>query len=252
MSLQEWAGVPDYDPRATLAVVFTDIIDSTTLTRTVGDRAMFDLLVNHFESARTCLLADFDAIEIKLIGDAYMAAFRTSDAALQFALMFRANTGDPRIAIRVGIHVGQVRIKDDDIYGLMVNYAARLAHIKVSGEEGIFLSASAKRDVESEYGIGHQDFGLFRLSPTQLQGFGPREEVWQVVTREIRVARAARNRAKQEAEARKNPKPAVAPLSEPLKVPEVPQYKPPQWYAPSLAYRPVVRTRPNIALIKNG
>jgi hypothetical protein len=110
----------------------------------------------------------------------------------------------------------------------MVNYASRLAHIKISGDEGIFLSASSKRDIESEYGKSPKDFRLFRMSPTQLQGFDPREEVWEVVTPEIRVARAARNRAKQEEEARKNPKPAADPVTEPFKVPEVPQHKPPQ------------------------
>ena len=217
MTLQEWAGITDFDPRATLAVVFTDIIDSTTLARTVGDKEMFDMLVSHFQAARASRML-YDAFEIKLIGDAYMAAFRTADAALQFALEFRQDTGDPRIAIRVGIHVGQVRIKDEDIYGLMVNKASRLAHVRVDGDEGIFLSASAKADIESEYGTNPQGFRLFRLPPIQLQGLGPREEVWQVVTAEIRAARAVRRRAKQEEAARKNPKPVP-----PSPVPEVPQ-----------------------------
>ena len=145
MSLQQWAGVEDWNPRTTLAVLFTDIIDSTTLARTVGDKTMFEMLVNHFNVAREEIV-EYDAFEIKIIGDAYMAAFRTADAALQFALHFRAYTGDPRIAIRVGIHVGPVRIKEDDIYGLMVNYAARLSHVQVPGEEGIFISDSAKSE----------------------------------------------------------------------------------------------------------
>src|SRR5260370_40407906 len=116
VSLQEWANVTDYDPRATLAIVFTDIIDSTKLARSVGDREMFDMLVNHFAAARSfCLL--HDGFEIKLIGDAYMVVFKSADPASQFALASQANTGDSRIAIRVGIHVGQVRIRDNDIYG---------------------------------------------------------------------------------------------------------------------------------------
>jgi hypothetical protein len=40
---------------------------------------MFDMLVNHFQAARTFRTL-YDAFEIKLIGDAYMAAFRTADA----------------------------------------------------------------------------------------------------------------------------------------------------------------------------
>jgi len=49
--LHEWAGVED-GTSLTLAVVFTDIIDSTALARAVGDKAMFDLLVRHFGKAR--------------------------------------------------------------------------------------------------------------------------------------------------------------------------------------------------------
>lgn len=227
MSLHEWAGSNECDPRATLAVVFTDIIDSTSLARSVGDKEMFDMLVTHFNSARSFQLSH-GGYEIKLIGDAYMVAFRTADAALQFALDFLRDTGDPRIGIRVGIQVGQVRIKDDDIYGLMVNLAARLSHVKVRGEEGVFLSGSAKRDIEAEYGSNQKDMRFLPVERTTLQGFDVREEVWQVITPEIRLARNARMKAKQEAEARKNPKPAGVQLSEPPRVPEVPQYKPGQ------------------------
>jgi len=192
-SLQQWAGVGEGDPRTILAVLFTDIIDSTTLARTVGDRTMFEMLVKHFEAARLeRFVVEFDSFEIKIIGDAYMAAFRTADAALQFALSFRADTGDPRIAIRVGIHVGPVRIKDNDIYGLMVNYAARLSHVQVPGDEGIFLSDAAKTNIESEYGNTQKHFRLRPLAETTLKGFPPGERVWQVITPEIQKAREKR------------------------------------------------------------
>jgi class 3 adenylate cyclase len=195
MSLQQWAGVEDWNPRTTLAVLFTDIIDSTTLARTVGDKAMFEMLDKHFETARIKLMR-YDAFEIKIIGDAYMAAFRTADDALQFALEFRADTGDPQIAIRVGIHVGPVRIKDNDIYGLMVNYAARLSHVEDAGEEGIFLSDSAKANIEAEYGSKQKDFLLGPMPNTNLKGFPPNERIWLVLTLEIRNARAKRLQAK--------------------------------------------------------
>ncbi len=164
MSLQEWANVTEYDPRATLAIVFTDIIDSTKLSRAVGDKNMFDMLVKHFETARSlCLL--HDGFEIKLIGDAYMVVFKSADPALQFALDFRRQTGDARIDIRVGIHVGQVRVRDNDIYGLQVNLAERLSHVHVPGETGVFISSSAKRDIESEYGSDHKVYGFYRCPP---------------------------------------------------------------------------------------
>src|SRR5205085_9926569 len=143
----------------------------TKLARSVGDREMFDMLVNHFAAARSfCLL--HDGFEIKLIGDAYMVVFKSADPALQFALAFQANTGDSRIAIRIGIHVGQVRIRDNDIYGLQVNLAERLSHIKVEGDTGIFLSTSAKRDIDSEHGSNQREFRIVGPLPNvDLKGF---------------------------------------------------------------------------------
>ena len=220
MSLQQWAGVEEWNPRTTLAVLFTDIIDSTALARTAGDKAMFEMLVNHFDSARDVLMR-YDAFEIKIIGDAYMAAFRTADDALQFALNFRSDTGDARIAIRVGIHVGPVRIKDDDIYGLMVNYAARLSHVQVRGDTGIFLSDSAKANIEAEYGSTQKDFDLRPVSDANLKGFPPGETVWQVFTPEIRADKRNRRRAKVDQNRTANPMPATNSVSVPT-TPEKP------------------------------
>jgi len=223
VNLAEWAGVTDYERRATLAVVFTDIIDSTTLAREVGDAKMFEMLVKHFDAAREVSLY-CDGFEIKLIGDAYMVAFKTADAALLFASQFQQHTGDPRIGIRAGIHVGQVRIKDDDIYGLMVNYASRLQHALPI--EGIYLSDFAKKEIESERGTTQTDFRFVRL-PANLPSFGENEVIWQVITPEIREARIARVKAKREREARKNPKPTAGlqPIEykpQPVKLPDPP------------------------------
>jgi class 3 adenylate cyclase len=227
-NLQAWAGVTDYDPRTTLAIVFTDIIDSTVLARTVGDREMFDMLIKHFEAARMFCI-HHDGFEIKLIGDAYMVVFRTADAALQFALDLLGHTGDERIAIRVGIHVGQVRIKDNDIYGLQVNLAERLSHAEVPGETGIFLSTSVKRDIDSEHGTNQNDFRFRVLSTTKLKGFDRREEAWQVITPEIRRARRHRlaEKTRQEEEARRKSATILIPVEAPkVTLPDPPRYDP--------------------------
>lgn len=224
--LLQWAGVDREGEPVTKTVAFTDVIDSTTLAGNVGDKEMFDILFRHFQRARH-YCRTYEGVEIKLIGDAYMAAFRTPAHAMQFALDFRRDTGDARIAIRVGIHDGPVRIWEGDIYGLMVNYASRLCHIRVPGDEGIFLSDSAKDKIESEYGKTHRDFKTPPLPPTQLQGFG-RRQVFQVITPEIIAARVARTKAKREEEARKNPKPIPSRVPDPQSSINTisPRYKP--------------------------
>src|SRR5580765_1819743 len=180
VDLKRWAGIESDGDGVTLAVAFTDIMDSTKLANTVGNQAMFALLRKHFESARRHC-SYHHGFEIKLIGDGYMAAFRTAADALQFALAFREDTGDPQISIRVGIDQGKVRIWENDIYGLMVNFAARLLHSNRNDEEGIYISNATQRDIMSEYGKDPDGFRVVPLArPRPMKGFSNTEPVYQV------------------------------------------------------------------------
>jgi class 3 adenylate cyclase len=120
-TLEQWAGC-NYSP---IALLLTDIIGSTNFIKAHGNNAWLEPLRRHFGRARE-IRDRCEGREIKLIGDAYMVAFKTADKALQFAREFVANTGDPKIFIRAAIHVGDVWIFENDIYGVMVNFTARL------------------------------------------------------------------------------------------------------------------------------
>lgn len=192
VDLKSWAGIENDGDGVTLAVAFTDIMDSTKLANTVGNQAMFAFLRKHFERARVHC-SSHRGFEIKLIGDGYMAAFRTAADALQFALAFRQDTGDPQISIRVGIDQGKVRIWENDIYGLMVNFAARLLHSNLKDEEGIYISNAAQREILSEYGKSPEGFRVVPLGRSRpMKGFNSSEPVYQVVTPDLRRARQAR------------------------------------------------------------
>jgi class 3 adenylate cyclase len=120
-TLEQWAG-GSYSP---IALLLTDIIGSTNFIKTHGNFAWLEPLRRHFGRARE-IRDRFEGREIKLIGDAYMVAFKTADKALQFARELIVNTGDSEIFIRAAIHVGDVWIFENDIYGVMVNFTARL------------------------------------------------------------------------------------------------------------------------------
>ena len=175
ITLQEWANVDDDDPDTTLAVVFTDIVDSTNLMRAKKDPGMFVLLVSHFAAARR-LKRLHKGYEIKLIGDSYMAAFRTAGRAMRFALDFGGDTGHAEVKIRAGINSGQVRIRENDVYGLMVNLASRLCHIKVPRfPDSIFISAAAKDGIDSDFGTDHPAFRIISRREMNIPSFEGKE-----------------------------------------------------------------------------
>jgi len=62
-----------------------------------------------------------------------------------------------RIELRIGIHVGDIMIEDDDIFGDGVNIAARLESIAQPG--GICISDDAYRQVRGKVNVNFQDSG---------------------------------------------------------------------------------------------
>ncbi len=155
-TLEAWAGSQNLN----LTLVFTDIVDSTLIGKRLGDRRWIEDLFIHFSQART--LTDFaDCFVVKVIGDSLMMAFRTSTDAVDFAVAFLMDTGVDHIGIRVGINSGQVHLRENDIYGLNVNFTSRVQH--ALEREGILVSNSVMRDYKKTFGVD---------SPVQ---FHPRE-----------------------------------------------------------------------------
>jgi class 3 adenylate cyclase len=86
-----WAGAA----RATIALVFTDIVGSTALANRLGNEAMDEVRGQHFQQGRRLVRA-FGGYEIKTIGDSLMVTFRTAVEALDFVLAFEQDAGHPR------------------------------------------------------------------------------------------------------------------------------------------------------------
>ena len=68
---------------------------------------------------------------------------------------------DTRIEYRIGIHVGDIIIDDNDIFGDGVNIAARLEGIAEPG--GVCISDDAQRQVRGKVEVAFDDMGLQTL-----------------------------------------------------------------------------------------
>ena len=64
---------------------------------------------------------------------------------------------DKRIEFRIGIHVGDIIIEDNDIFGDGVNIAARLEGIAEPG--GVCISDDAYRQIRGKVDIAFDDMG---------------------------------------------------------------------------------------------
>jgi class 3 adenylate cyclase len=144
-TLEEWSRAQNLS----LSLVFTDIVESTTIGISLGDAKWIEALFEHFSTARSMALI-YDCFVVKAIGDSLMIAFRRPSEAVQFAVRFAEHTGVDYIGIRVGIHAGEVEIRENDIYGLTVNRASRVQH--ALKREGIYVTRVVKDDYENRFG----------------------------------------------------------------------------------------------------
>ncbi len=118
-------------------IMFTDIADSTTIAETIGD-ARWSGAVNAHVAAVGRIITDHGGTLVKSLGDGTMSSFPSARAALSAAtalqLTMAANDGEPRLQIRVGLHTGDLVEQDGDMFGTVVNKAARIAAIAAPGD----------------------------------------------------------------------------------------------------------------------
>ena len=151
-------------PRRLAAILVADVAGYSRLVSDEEERTLERLRALRCDQIDPALAAHRGRI-VKTTGDGILVEFTSVlDAvrcaiALQLALAVSAAAEQPRIAYRFGIHLGDVVVEDDDIFGDTVNIAARLETLAEPG--GICVSAAAydqvcgKVDVEFTY-MGEQ------------------------------------------------------------------------------------------------
>jgi class 3 adenylate cyclase len=113
-------------------ILFTDIVDSTSLTRRIGDEAAMELLEVHDSIVRDAL-SDLGGREIKHLGDGIMASFVSAAAAVKCASRVQREIArhgqehkDRPFNVRLGIAAGEPVEHHNDLFGCTVQLAARL------------------------------------------------------------------------------------------------------------------------------
>jgi class 3 adenylate cyclase len=119
--------------RVLTTLLFTDIVDSTASAAAVGDRRWNLALDGHDDMVRRHLRR-FDGDEIKTTGDGFVAAFDGPTRAVQCALAIQHDAQQRRVAIRAGVHTGEVERRHNDVLGLTVHVAQRICALAVAGQ----------------------------------------------------------------------------------------------------------------------
>ena len=154
---------------APVAILFTDIEGSTTMTNALGDEEAQELLRAHNEIVREALRRHGGS-EVKHTGDGIMASFPSATGALgsavaiQQALAERNVGGDDRpVNVRIGINVGEPVRERDDLFGTAVQLARRICD---QAEPGQILVSNVVREL-----VAGKGFLFAEQGETALRGF---------------------------------------------------------------------------------
>jgi class 3 adenylate cyclase len=145
--------------RVLATVMFTDIVDSTKRAAELGDREWCALLDRHDEAVRQ-QLARFRGHEVKNLGDGFLATFDGPARAVRCAAAISESVRPLGISVRSGLHTGEIELKRDDISGIAVHIAARVA---AEAEAGETVVSNTVRDLVAGSGLRFEDRGVHTL-----------------------------------------------------------------------------------------
>jgi class 3 adenylate cyclase len=155
------------------AVLFTDIVGSTEHLARVGDRAWRDLIAAHDGRCRRAIERHGGRV-VKSTGDGVLATFEGPAQAVRSAQDIATSLSELDLQIRAGVHVGEIETVEDDVTGVTVNVAARVA--SMAGPSEILVSSTVK-DLTPGSGLTFQDFGEH-----ELKGVPDRWRLYRVVS----------------------------------------------------------------------
>jgi class 3 adenylate cyclase len=121
--------------RTAVTILFTDIKGSTSYFERKGDVEGLAMVQHHNNLLFPCIEREGGRI-VKTIGDAIMACFTDPVGAVKAAVGMQQaleadrldKETDEQIHIRVGLHTGLGLLKENDVFGDVVNAAARVQH----------------------------------------------------------------------------------------------------------------------------
>jgi class 3 adenylate cyclase len=144
---------------ALAAVLFSDVVASTEQVSTLGGERWKRLLDRHDQLARTCVGRRGGTV-IKTTGDGVVATLPSAISAIRAAEELRSALRAEGLSVRIGLHVGDIDHRGNDISGLAVNIAARIMHLATPDE---ILASSTVHDLIADTTIAFSDRGEHKL-----------------------------------------------------------------------------------------
>ncbi len=132
------------------AILFADIVGYSAMMQEDEQGAVEK--VNHFREVLEIISSELNGKIIQYYGDGCLLLFNSSTDAAEFAKLLQSDLNeDPQVPVRIGIHMGDVLLHHGNVFGDVVNIAARIQALAPPG--GIYISEMVYRNIVNKQGL---------------------------------------------------------------------------------------------------
>ena len=155
--------------RKLAAIMFTDIVGYTALSAKDEDKALE--LLDKQKQILTPIIEEYNGILHNKGGDSLLFTFSTVTDAVKCGIKIQEQIKAVEdLNLRIGIHEGEITLKDGDVLGDDVNIASRIEPFSAVG--GIAISGKVQQNISSL-----PEFETTYISTPNLKGVSQKVEV---------------------------------------------------------------------------
>ena len=146
--------------RQLAVIMFTDITGYTAMMQQDEDLALKKL--TRFKDELTLRVSEFRGEIIQYYGDGCLITFTNSADAVNCARVVQEDLRqEPKVPVRIGIHLGDILINEGNIFGDCVNITSRIQSIGVPGS--VLFSEPVKQQIQNKQGFQLTSLGNFEF-----------------------------------------------------------------------------------------
>ena len=146
--------------RQLAAILFADMTGYTAMMQ--DNEHLARQKRKRFKETLETTIEKHDGKILQNYGDGSLCIFSSAINSVNSAISMQQQLQlEPKVEVRIGIHIGDIVIEDESIYGDGVNLASRVESLAVPG--GIFISEKVYDEIKNHENIKTRDMGFFEL-----------------------------------------------------------------------------------------
>src|SRR5678816_2694375 len=151
--------------RQLAAILFADMVGYTSLMQ--ENEQLARLKRKRLKEVLETTVGRFNGKVVQYYGDGSLSIFSSAIDCVMSAINIQQQLQqEPKVALRIGIHTGDIAIEDESVYGDGVNLASRIESLAVPG--GIFISEKVYEEIRNQQNISTREMGYFEFKNVKL------------------------------------------------------------------------------------